>query len=800
MMRSLSSAVGGLRAHQTKMDVIGNNIANVNTYGFKSSRATFSDVYYQTMSRGSAPAATMGGTNPTQIGYGAAVATIDVMNTQSGLASTDRALDIYLNGDGMIVTRDVNGNLLYTRLGILGFDAEGNLVDSNGNFVMGFPMDENGRPMVNPDGTCDIDRLSRIQVIPEMLDQMTGISIGPNGEIVGTMPGDVATSVNRRKPDWLTDVIVAPDSNIVGDIKVTMEYRSTSSSPPLNAPWITNIACKPNSRVTGDYVFEYMNGTITARNTTTNETLTGTYRKGSMVDLVNAKGQAVMSITTHQFDEPGYGAAMPGPAPLGTMTFQERLMLSVEATDKGGNRVYDEIEYQVGRREIVMGDVTLIIDAENAAETSVMTLIYDPLNPFAAGSTGPPAYDGWLNSVFLEPSATYSGNELRLRAGVSQSVTPLYSGNNYLNFMDRDKVEELILALNIKGNYTISTEEVTPGTPADGFRYVISADGMTPVKSNNIITSIPGPTTDITFTPPSGTGITVGRVGAEQFTVANPASGLSNMAIRGLKNVMDAAGILGQYSLEMTDVDNGTITGPGGATYIVSVSGSNLVADVNGTEVVIGTKNLLPGDFDGTIGNYQGGVVVPGTRLASLSESSIIQLVSDSNSILSEVQYNGASTIILGDLCLRVDRDLLNDYFATRPRLTDPAAQVTLGAISLSTEPDWIYSNNVANAQPGIGQAYTIGNLVVGKIPNMVAMEQSGQSYFITTANSGDATFVKPGISGTGTIKAGYLEMSNVDIAKEFTDMITTQRGFQANTRIITVSDEMLQELVNLKR
>ena len=111
MMRSLSSAVGGLRSHQTRMDTIGNNIANVNTYGFKSSRVTFSDVYYQSTSTGSAPTTQLGGTNPTQIGYGAAVATIDVLNSPSGMASTDRALDVYINGDGMITTQDANGNL-----------------------------------------------------------------------------------------------------------------------------------------------------------------------------------------------------------------------------------------------------------------------------------------------------------------------------------------------------------------------------------------------------------------------------------------------------------------------------------------------------------------------------------------------------------------------------------------------------------------------------------------------------------------------------------------------------------------
>ena len=91
MLRSLYSGVSGLRAHQTRMDVIGNNIANVNTYGFKASRVTFSDVYYQNIKNATAGSAatppTQGGNNPSQIGYGSQVSSIDTIMTRSGLSS-----------------------------------------------------------------------------------------------------------------------------------------------------------------------------------------------------------------------------------------------------------------------------------------------------------------------------------------------------------------------------------------------------------------------------------------------------------------------------------------------------------------------------------------------------------------------------------------------------------------------------------------------------------------------------------------------------------------------------------------
>lgn len=100
MLGSMYSAVSGLSAHQMKMNVIGNNIANVNTYGFKSSRVTFSDVFYQTIGAASGPTASSGGTNPAQLGYGAMVKSIDVINTRAGSATTDRPLDVYINGEG----------------------------------------------------------------------------------------------------------------------------------------------------------------------------------------------------------------------------------------------------------------------------------------------------------------------------------------------------------------------------------------------------------------------------------------------------------------------------------------------------------------------------------------------------------------------------------------------------------------------------------------------------------------------------------------------------------------------------
>ena len=124
------------------------------------------------------------------------------------------------------------------------------------------------------------------------------------------------------------------------------------------------------------------------------------------------------------------------------------------------------------------------------------------------------------------------------------------------------------------------------------------------------------------------------------------------------------------------------------------------------------------------------------------------------------------------------------------------AAEQTVGNLSGIA----IGNDGVISAYHNVFGQMTLGRVDLVTFDNPAGLEQSGNSYFIQTSASGDPRLCKPGYDGSGDIVSGSLEMSNVDLAKEFADMITTQRGFQANSRIITTSDEILQELVNLKK
>lgn len=151
MMRSLYSSVAGLKSHQTAMDVVGNNIANVNTFGYKTQRTTFRDAYYQTLQGSADSTKDLGGVNSVQIGYGAGVATVDTNHELGGYAATGYTMDCYIDGEGYFVATDSNGNAYLTRVGAFYFDADGYLVDGNGRYICGYS------PKLNADGSVQVD-------------------------------------------------------------------------------------------------------------------------------------------------------------------------------------------------------------------------------------------------------------------------------------------------------------------------------------------------------------------------------------------------------------------------------------------------------------------------------------------------------------------------------------------------------------------------------------------------------------------------------------------------------------------
>lgn len=134
MLRSMYAGISGLKNFQTKLDVIGNNISNVNTYGFKKGRTVFKDLYSQTVAGASGPGQNRGGVNPKQVGLGSQLASIDTIHTAGSTQFTGNTLDLAIEGDGFFVVKEGNENL-FTRSGNFYMDQAGDLVDIDGRYL-----------------------------------------------------------------------------------------------------------------------------------------------------------------------------------------------------------------------------------------------------------------------------------------------------------------------------------------------------------------------------------------------------------------------------------------------------------------------------------------------------------------------------------------------------------------------------------------------------------------------------------------------------------------------------------------
>lgn len=159
MLRSMYAGISGMKGFQTQLDVVGNNIANVNTAGFKKGRVTFQDMMSQTIAGASAPTAIRGGINPAQVGLGSQIGSIDNIHTGGNLQTTNRTLDLALEGDGMFVfgsgiAEDANDidlaetEILFSRAGNMYFDDNGYIVNANGQYLIGRNgLDQEGNPI-----------------------------------------------------------------------------------------------------------------------------------------------------------------------------------------------------------------------------------------------------------------------------------------------------------------------------------------------------------------------------------------------------------------------------------------------------------------------------------------------------------------------------------------------------------------------------------------------------------------------------------------------------------------------------
>ncbi len=686
MMRSLFSGVSGLRTHQTRMDVIGNNIANVNTTAFKAKQMNFSDMLYQTTqaATGANAANGTGGTNPRQIGLGVKAAAINTTITQEGAnQSTGNPFDLKISGEAFFVVSD-GTSTYYTRDGSFDVDDAGNLcMASTGYIVQGWGVDNEGRIVKGTVGPINTRTSNKYAADATQNAQIAGIIDRDdvalqteNGKIVNFEVYDSAGYAYNMK---------------FGILPKTREVTTVRETLNTENEW------GPSATI---YKVDTSKLTYTEKGT--DRKLTATDMPQELLDkLENAVRTAVNVGTTPP--------ATPGITLIGTG----------HELGKAGNWA------EVNMKEFIKGDPDLAGKVLENGDLYNMTLTVN----FSGGTgfvksqpTSFPVTDAitipeeaiapfYQTAGTANPDGTMTYTAVNAGTGSVTSIKQTYTdddGKTVTKYQFKDAAGNIIRAKNASG------ADVDAGT----------VYGEAIMKLLNL-----GKKSD-TFNPyTTQTEMTESQVVDKEYTLK----------------------LLGLTSSDGKEINIDALTNNGGASWDLMFNKSD------GSFSYVGTEG----------------------------QSSITVAL---NSINTDGNFSNL-TIDLSDTS-----NVGNDKKSTveGKRLDGTKVGKLLG-VSVGTD-------GIVTASYSNGHITTLGQICVAKFANAMGLENSGDNLYQTTASSGDAALVDIKAEGIGSITSGILEMSNVDLSQQFTDMITTQRGFQANSRTITVSDTLLEELINLKR
>ncbi len=640
MLASLFAGVAGLRNHQVRMNVIGNNISNINTIGFKAGRSIFREALVQTLRGAGRPSSISGGTNPVQLGLGMEVASIDNSFTQGGLELTGQITDLAIQGNGFFLLSDGNSKF-YTRAGAFGFDANSYLVNpSNGLFVQGKMADSSGT--IPATATVGDIKLPFGQQDPAR--NTTKVDFGNNLDASVTRSEAILTT-GTSATNGITSVSGAARDGAGGVHVVTITGAQATEANRAGAH-ITS----PPVALTGSE-------TLTSLGVTS-ATLSLSVDGGAPVAITGLTTSSTVNDVIAAIDIiDGIDAKLDGGE------------ISVTRTKAGAS-------YTVESNAAVAGDIANRLFGVAAASTFQVNNGTD--HSFVAQDSFTPSVGG--TAVTTNLGITVNSN-----TGLATGVTGLGGGGITMNSADTG-----LLA----GTASITTADTDKATSIT----VYDSLGGTHVMMTNFIKSQEPNKWYWNITMQGGEIIQSGSTGTVTF---NPDGSL-------LRFNFDSGA--DKFSF---DPNNGA-----GLTQVELNAGSS-------------------GKYDGLTG-------FSGTETVAA------------------VKQNGYGMGILDKISI------------------DPTGLI-IG----------IFSNGVSR---------NLAQIVLADFNNQAGLMKSGESLFQSSANSGEGIEGVAGETIAATISSGALESANVDLAQEFTNMIIAQRGFQANARVITTSDSMLDDLVNLKR
>ncbi len=703
MMRSLFSGVSGLKTHQTRMDVIGNNIANVNTTAYKSQNMVFSDLLYQqTQAASGANADTgRGGINARQIGLGSKTAAINTAITRQGNAqSTNNPWDVMITGESFFIVNSGSQNF-FTRDGSFNIDSSGNLVmASTGYRVMGWQVDEEtGEIQSGPVQALQVMKAENMTAPAEATTNgiVSGI-LDKNDSDVHSKAGLVRTYqfFDSRGYSYMAQFSIhalSKDGQYYVQLDDIKDENGQSLKDYYNVNDISQIASFGEAKSIEETKVYGLpgDGSVTY-------TDAGDGKKGTFTVNYN------------------YGEILTGFGENVMMSMAENLKVTAPAADNNKLPANSDVTMQ--------GDVTL--DRKVLQEKYGLT------------------YDEKEGQYYYRPETKNADGSITYG-----DRTPLGPNPNATPPTGPDAAAWGAVLSKLGGNVQLATG----GTPAAPLISVDEKGAVTMSFTAQFKTN-----KESAFTAATGTfGVTL-NYPADKEEIMEKAYGLNST-----DNVK-------------FDINYITPDGHASVTRVESYEGNALVFDTKtGKFSYVGDpeQTAVTLDFAGSTTDLTGQVVDLGHFSDISIDFSTIRNVN--NGKTSTVAYDN------GD--------------GSENNLGTGRKEGALIGVEIGQD-------GKIRASYDNGLSKLLGQIAVTKFANASGLAKAGNNLYRTTLNSGefDGTGIDITSDGEGSMESGVLEMSNVDLAGEFTEMITTQRGFQANSRIITTSDSMLEELVNLKR
>ncbi|WP_072216499.1 flagellar hook protein FlgE [Campylobacter coli] len=869
MMRSLWSGVSGLQAHQVAMDVEGNNISNVNTTGFKYSRADFGTMFSQTVKIATTPTDGRGGQNPLQIGLGVSVSSTTRIHSQGSVQTTDKNTDVAINGDGFFMVSDDGGLTNYlTRSGDFKLDAYGNFVNNSGFIVQGWninwddqTIDSSRSPQnifIDPGMHIPAAKSTEVAIKANL---NSGLNIGTSSRNLYALDSVHGYNNKTQRPEDENDTgttqfyTTSKNSVEVTEKGVDAGSLFNASGTGLNLRdgqgiWVSYADAKYSTNKVGVNAFDpnlQQNQTAAFWGSADQATTLDITLNGVRItsDSIRSIDDAIAYINT--FTAPtdtrdgtgvravksadGSGIEFVNDNADGTTDNMKNINLSVLDTNTAGelwNAIWDGANqtfnfnntgngadqgptinnngsslWTATNIEYTGGNPATGVTLTGNRQAEVITAhkyIYSS-NPVDIGPMynpdGGPAFTDDDNQQDTRPtdpaSAAYydavNGGLLNTNARTFRTTEDLrellqrdarygvdYDGSGSFALEDINQAVKVVVTAD--GNFAISNANesstipanafdtgggTVPGAPqttnpkAMSFNITAYSDKAGTVSTNDAFTAI--------FKAWDGPLTVGGSIKeSEQLKLSAFSAGLEIFDSLGSKHTLEV-----QFVKQNTTQDGGNewqmiIRVPEPAEINTTGEGPN--------NIIVGTARF---NNDGSLASYTPRTInfSPNNGAAPNQQIKLSFGTSGSNDGL--VSSNSASTL---------------------------TGQATDGYASGNLKPDAIRVDEKGNLLGEFtnGKTFAVAKIAMASVANNSGLEEIGGNLFKVTANSGNIVVGEAGTGGRGEMKTSALEMSNVDLSRALTELIIIQRGYQANSKTISTSDQMLQTLIQLKQ